>query len=229
MSFNLTNALITFQIYINKRLQELVDIIYIIYLNNKLIFNENSTKHRRHVQQVFERFKNFELYVNLKKYKFNIEKIEFLNFIMFMKEIRMNSKQIQMIKKWFKLKIYREMQIFLKFVNFDKRFIYYYFKIIALLTSLFKNSKNEKKKDLLKWSNEVEQTFRQLKNIFISIFFLFIMISWKEIEWKLIFLILLLRAFSVNRTRITIIIRWRFDRARWYSQSKIIKFMIKNF
>ena len=76
-----------------------------------------------------------------------------------------------MIKKWSKLKIYREMQIFLKFVKFYKRFIYRYFKIVALLTSLLKNSENEKKKNLFDWSNEVEQTFRQFKNIFMSISF----------------------------------------------------------
>ena len=169
MSFDLTNASITFQIYINKALRGLVDIICIIYLNDILIFSEDSTKHRRHVQQVLERLRDFELYVNLKKCEFDIEKIEFLDFIVFTKEVRMNSKRIQMIKKWSKPKIYREMQICLRFVNFYKRFIYRYFKITASLTSLFKNNENEKKKDSFEWSNEVEQVFRQLKNVFISI------------------------------------------------------------
>ena len=82
----------------------------------------------------------------------------------------MNSKRIQIIKEWSKLKTYREVQIFLEFVNFYKRFIYCYFKIAAPLTSLLKDSENEKKKNLLKWPNEVEQTFRQLKDIFMSTF-----------------------------------------------------------
>ena len=99
MSFELTNALIIFQIYINKTLKRLVDIIYIIYLNDILVFNKNLTKHRRHVRQVLERFKDFELYINLKKCEFNIKKIEFLNFIVFTKESQMDSKRIQMIKK----------------------------------------------------------------------------------------------------------------------------------
>ena len=42
------------------------------------------------------------------------------------------------------------MQIFLKFVNFYKRFIYYYFKIVASLTSLLKDNENEKKKNFFK-------------------------------------------------------------------------------
>ena len=80
----------------------------------------------------------------------------------------MNSKRIQMIKKWSKLKTYRKVQIFLRFVNFYKRFIYRYLKITASLTSLFKDSENEKKKNFFEWSNEVEQAFRQFKNIFMS-------------------------------------------------------------
>ena len=37
--------------------------------------------------------------------------------------------------------------------------------------SLLKDSENEKKKNLLKWSNEAEQTFCQFKNTFMSISF----------------------------------------------------------
>ena len=102
------------------------------------------------MQQVLERFKSFELYINLKKCKFNIKKIEFLNFIIFIEEVRMNSKRIQMIKKWLELKRFDKMQIFLKFVNFFRRFIYCNFKITASLTSLFKNIENKKRKELFK-------------------------------------------------------------------------------
>ena len=49
MSFKLTNASIIFQAYINKTLRKLMNVICVIYLNNILIFNENSTKHRLHV------------------------------------------------------------------------------------------------------------------------------------------------------------------------------------
>ena len=121
------------------------------------------------MQQVLERLRDFELYINLKKCKFDIEKIEFLSFIIFTKRIRMNSKWIQMIKKWSNLKIYCKMQIVLKFVNFSKRFIYYYSKIAASLINLLKSSESEKKKSSFNWSNEAAQAFRQLKNIFMSI------------------------------------------------------------
>ena len=49
MSFKLANASIIFQIYINKTLKRLIDVICVIYLNDILIFSEDSTKHRLHV------------------------------------------------------------------------------------------------------------------------------------------------------------------------------------
>ena len=49
MSFELTNALIIFQIYINKTLKSLVNVIYVIYLNDILIFNDESANYKHHV------------------------------------------------------------------------------------------------------------------------------------------------------------------------------------
>ena len=57
-------------------LKKLVGIICVIYLNDILIFNKDLLKYQRHVQQVLERFKDFKLYVNLKKCEFDIEEIE---------------------------------------------------------------------------------------------------------------------------------------------------------
>ena len=94
MSFELTNASIIFQIYINKTLRSLMNVTCVIYLNNILIFSDKSANHKRHVQQVLERLKDYELYVNLKKCEFDIDEIEFLSFIIFIKEMRMNSKRI---------------------------------------------------------------------------------------------------------------------------------------
>ena len=50
MSFELINASAIFQIYINKTLRNLVNVIYIIYLNDILIFSDESANHKRHIQ-----------------------------------------------------------------------------------------------------------------------------------------------------------------------------------
>ena len=48
---------------------------------------------------MLERLRKYSLYVNLKKCKFNITKIEFLSFIVFLKDIQMNLEKIKTIKK----------------------------------------------------------------------------------------------------------------------------------
>ena len=50
MSFELTNASIIFQIYINKTLRDLMNVTCIIYLNNILIFSNKLANYRRHMQ-----------------------------------------------------------------------------------------------------------------------------------------------------------------------------------
>ena len=76
-----------FETYINKMLQKLANIICIIYLNDILIFNEDSTNHQRYMQQILEHSKNFELYINLKKCEFDIQEIKFLNFMISTKRV----------------------------------------------------------------------------------------------------------------------------------------------
>ena len=171
MSFELVNAFATFQIYINKTLRKLVNNICVIYLDDILIYNENSTKHWWHVRMIFKRLRQFQLFVNLKKCQFDIKKIEFLKFIVFIDEVQMNSKRVRTINEWFKLKIYKEIQVFLNFVNFYKRFIYRYFVIAAPLINLLKNNKKDKKSNFYHWSEKAEQAFQQLRNIFSFAFF----------------------------------------------------------
>ena len=45
MFFNFVNVSITFQVYINKALINLINITYIVYLNDILIYNFESTNY----------------------------------------------------------------------------------------------------------------------------------------------------------------------------------------
>ena len=48
---------------------------------------------------MLKRLKKYQLYVNLKKCQFFIIKVEFLNFVIFIKKICINKKRIRIIKK----------------------------------------------------------------------------------------------------------------------------------
>ena len=55
MPFGLANAPIIFQLYIYRALGGLVNRIYIIYLDNILIYLEDKDLHKQHVREVLER------------------------------------------------------------------------------------------------------------------------------------------------------------------------------
>ena len=72
----------------------------------------------------------------------------------------MNLKRVIIIKSWSSFKSYRDVQVFLNFINFYRRFIFDYFIIAASLINLLKENKNNKKSESLNWINDVEAAFR---------------------------------------------------------------------
>jgi len=106
MSFNLINASVIFQTYINKILTELLNDFYVVYLNDILIFFVKKTDHVDHVKQILERLRKFKLYASLKKCEFFITKVNFLEFIIFIEDVLMNSSKVDIIKTWFRSKMY---------------------------------------------------------------------------------------------------------------------------
>ena len=75
--------------------------------------------------------------------------------------------------------------MFLNFINFFKRFIFQYFKIVASLIDLLKDNKNEKKAKSFEWSKTTQLTFRALRDIFTSTSFLIHYDSIKLIRVKI--------------------------------------------
>ena len=172
MSFDLINASVIFQTYINKILTELLNDFCVVYLNNILIFFVEKTDHIDHVKQILKRLRKFKLYASLKKCAFFITKVNFLKFVIFTEKILMNLSKVDIIKTWFRSKMYQEIQVFLRFINFYQRFIHHYFQIAEFLTELLKDSVKDVKMNSFIWLNEVKQAFNQLCNVFMKTFIL---------------------------------------------------------
>ena len=101
MSFGLTNALESFQSYVNKILAEKLDIFVIVYLNDILIYTKDPAKgHVKAVWWVLEVLKKYGFYAILKKYCFYQNKVRFLGFIVSTDGIRMEEEGIDTVKKW---------------------------------------------------------------------------------------------------------------------------------
>ena len=126
MPFSLANAPITFQSYIYKALETLVDTIYIVYLDNILIYLNNEDKYVKHIKQVLRQLYAQGLYAKLLKQIFYTKNVKFLGFIITPRGIIIDPTRVKAIKEQPKPKSYRDIQVFLSFANFYRRFIQNY-------------------------------------------------------------------------------------------------------
>ena len=170
MPFGLTNCPATFQAYINRALRGLVDDFCIVYLDDILVFSRTEEEHAEHLQQVCQRLRDAELYAKPTKCEFFQKEMEFLGFIINADGIRMDPDRIRTIKEWedHPPQSYRDVQVFLGFCNFYRRFIKRYSAITQPLTSLLKGSKNGRKTGDFNadWGEPQQRAFLRLLRAF---------------------------------------------------------------
>ena len=76
MPFDLTNALASFQRYINKIFAKKLNIFVIVYLDDILIYlDDDGDGHIAAVQWVLKQLRKFSLFANLKKCWFHQEEV----------------------------------------------------------------------------------------------------------------------------------------------------------
>src|SRR5205809_6683421 len=100
MSFKLTNVSATFQELINHVLYDYLNEFVIAYLNNILIYFKNEENHEKHVKKILKNFQEKKLYLKLKKYKFHKQQIKYLEHIVIIKKLEMNSEKIKIMIKF---------------------------------------------------------------------------------------------------------------------------------
>src|SRR5215471_4800150 len=161
MPFGLCNAPATFQAYINETLRDYLDEFCIAYLDDVLIYSSGTLEeHIEQVRKVLIRLKDSELYVKLEKCEFHVEETKFLGYIISPKGIAMDPERIKTIVEWPVPKSQYDLQVFLGFANFYRRFILSYSRIILPLTVLLKKSSK------FHWKDEAQEAFDKLKEAF---------------------------------------------------------------
>ena len=150
MLFGLTNAPAIFQSYINRTLRGLIDDFCVVYLDDILVFSKSEEEHYDHLGLIIERLYKAELYANPKKCEFFKPEVEYLGFIINKDGIHMDPKRVQTISEWPRPKTYRDIQVFLSFCNFYRRFIYNFSDIAQPLHVLLQGLKSSKKPSSIK-------------------------------------------------------------------------------
>ena len=139
MPFRLSNAPASFQGYINKILAEKLDIFVIVYLDDILIYTEDPGQgHVEAVRWVLDVLRRHGLFANLKKCRFHKDEVRFLGYIVSAQGVRMEDERIEAVKNWPEPTSVRDIQVFIGFANFYRRFIRGFSRIAAPLTLLLK-------------------------------------------------------------------------------------------
>ena len=165
--FGLTNAPAYFQDFINHTLHDILDNYCSAYLDDIIIYSKNKRDHDQHVREVLSRLQAAGLQIDIDKCEFSVSETKYLGLIISDGGIRMDPEKVKAIIDWAspnsclrnKLK---ELQRFLGFANFYRRFIKGYSTIARPLTAL--TSKNA----IWDWDSNCEQAFQRLKDAFKS-------------------------------------------------------------
>ncbi len=137
MPFGLSNVPASFQGYLNKILAKKLDIFVVVYLDDILIYIEDPGQpHVNAVWSVLKQLQKYGHYANLKKYRFHEDEVRFLGFVVSAQGIRIEEKKIKAVRDWPKPQSVRDIQVFLGFANFYRRFIRNFSKIAIPPTSM---------------------------------------------------------------------------------------------
>ena len=118
MPFGLCNAPSTFQSYINKVLQDILDDFCTAYLDDILIFSETLEQHHLHVGKVLERLDKAGLYADIDKSEFDQKEVKYLGIIIGVDGLKMDLAKITTIQEWSTPRTVKEVLSFLGFANF---------------------------------------------------------------------------------------------------------------
>jgi len=134
MLFGLSNTHSTFQHFINDLFSDMLDVCVVIYLDNILIYLENLDNHQKYVKEVLGQLKDNKLYVSLEKHEFHKDQVEFLDYILSLEGLQMDEDKVQVICEWLNPYQLKDVQSFLGFANFYRRFIHNYSELTVPLT-----------------------------------------------------------------------------------------------
>src|SRR5882724_7435653 len=82
MPEGLTNSPTLFQRFINDIFVDMIDVIVIIYLDDILIYSDNISEHKAHVQEVLHRLCTNGIFAHADKCEFHATSCEYLGYML---------------------------------------------------------------------------------------------------------------------------------------------------
>ena len=163
MTFGLCNAPATFQTFMDTRFADFLETgKVVIYLDDILIMAKTLIRLAQLTHSIFQRLLELDLYLRPEKCSFNQTSVEYLGLIISEGEIHMDPVKLKAVTNWPTPKNKKDIQKFLGFCNFYRRFVQDYSAIARPLFNL------TKKDAPFHWGSEEEHAFRTLQRVLTS-------------------------------------------------------------
>lgn len=158
--FGLQGAPATFQNYINDILYDLLDDCATAYLDDILIYSVDRADHVQQVREVLKRLIDAGLQVDLNKCDFHTTRTKYLGLIITPGGIEMDPEKVAAITAWEPPTTKKQLQRFLGFANFYRRFIRDFSGVAKPLYDLTKKTAE------WQWSDAHQKAFERLRQTF---------------------------------------------------------------
>ena len=107
-----------------------------------------------------KKFQKKKLYFKSEKCKFHKQQIKYLEHIVMMKKLKMNSEKIKAVIEFLMSECIKNIQVFQKLIKYYWKFITNFVSIIILFTDLLQKDKS------FKWTESQKQAFQEIKKKF---------------------------------------------------------------
>lgn len=163
MFFGLCNAPATFQAMMNDLFRDyLAEGWLVIYMDDILLFAKTKEELQKQTRLVVQRLKEHDLYLKGEKCEFDKQEVEFLGAVIQPGRLAMDPVKLEGLKEWQTPRTVKDVQSFLGFANFYRRFIRGYADIAKPLNNLTCKGKT------WDWTPDCEQAFQALKQQFLE-------------------------------------------------------------
>jgi len=162
MPFGLINVGATFQMAMDITFKGLVNKSVVIYLDDITVYSKKRGNHLRDLKQIFQWCQRYGISLNPKKSFFALSEGKLLGFIVSKSRIHID---LDRIKEIFEIPLphnKKAMQSFLGQINFVKRFVPDFSRIVSPLQAMIKNN------SIFKWGQDECEAFNLIKQVIVN-------------------------------------------------------------
>ncbi len=161
MPFGLVNSPSVFQAFVNDVFRDMLNRWVIVYIDDILIYSDSYEDHVKQVRSVLQCLLTHQLYAKIEKCEFHQTSVSFLGYEISSGGVAMEDKKVQAVIDWPQPVTLKELQRFLGFANFYRRFIRNFSTVAAPMTSMLKRGRQR-----LVWTPAAIAAFQKLKERF---------------------------------------------------------------